>query len=81
MMTTDLEGRIVLGDLHGELVRDGSAAVLQGDQAEVGQAGGVCRVPGCSQDHQAGSEGKPGAETDRRVNKKIHSINGCIIRN
>lgn len=55
---THLERWIILGDLQSKLIRDGYAAVLQGDKAEVGQAGGVCRVPGCSQDHQASSEGK-----------------------
>lgn len=38
---TDLERRVVFGDLHGELVRDGGSVVLQGHQAEVGQAGTV----------------------------------------
>lgn len=52
---TDLEWGVVLGDFHGELVGDGGSAVLQGDQAEVNQAGSVWRVPGCSQNHQAGS--------------------------
>lgn len=40
-MRTDLERGVVLGDLHGELLGDGGSAVLQGDQAEVSQAGGV----------------------------------------
>lgn len=40
-MKTDLEGGVVLGDLHRELLRDVVAVVQQGDQAEVGQAGGV----------------------------------------
>lgn len=35
---SDLEGWVVLGDLHSELVGDGGSSVLQGDQAEVGQA-------------------------------------------
>lgn len=52
---TDLEWGVVLGDFHGELVGDGGSAVLQGDQAEVTQAGSVWWVPGCSQNHQAGS--------------------------
>lgn len=38
---TDLEQGVVLGDFHGELVGDGGCVVLQGDQAEVSQAGRV----------------------------------------
>lgn len=53
-METDLEGRVVLRDFHSELVRDGGSVVLQCDQAEVSQAGGVGGVPGCSQNHQTG---------------------------
>lgn len=47
----DLERGAVLGDLHVELVRDAGSAVLQGDQAEVSQAGSVGRMPGCHQNH------------------------------
>ena len=54
-MWTDLEWRVVTGDLDVELVGDGGAVVLQGDEAEVSQAGGVRRVPGRSQNHQAGA--------------------------
>lgn len=50
---TDLEGGVELGDLHRELLRDVVAVVQQGDQAEVGQAGGVWGVPGCCQHYQA----------------------------
>lgn len=38
---TDLEWRVVTGDFHGELVGDGGSVVLQGDQADVSQAGSV----------------------------------------
>lgn len=38
---TDLEGGAVLGNFHDELVGDGGSALLQGDQAEVSQAGSV----------------------------------------
>lgn len=46
--TLYLERTGVLGHLHTELVRDGGAVVLQCDEAEVDEAGGVRRVPGGS---------------------------------
>ena len=51
----DLERSGVFGDLHDDVVWDRGPDVLQGHQAEVGDAGDVLGVPGCSQHHQAGT--------------------------
>ena len=61
----DLERSGVFGDLHDDVVRDRGPDVLQGRQAEVGDAGDVLGVPGCSQHHQAGTveEGGEGSQS------------------
>lgn len=69
----DLEARAVLGDLHAEVVRDGGSAVLQRDQAEVEQAGGVCWVPGCRQKHETSPENRQHAQYRSSNLEMLHS--------